>query len=156
MPTTRDEPVVSDEALAAVLQKEVESGAILAEELAERRDEELAGRRRKEPNQTPAPAPYQELQRILVLAYNQSSTGKGAERHAASPVGVRPWHDQPILANARQVGPGGPGMQVMKKTQEAVTMAGNKNFTSAKAEALGAIVYAAALYKIVEEMEAAS
>jgi hypothetical protein len=66
-----------------------------------------------------------------------------------------PWHHQPILVNARQVGPGGPAMQVMKKAGESVTMAGNLNFASAKAEALGAIVYAAALYKLYEEMEKA-
>lgn len=101
-------------------------------------------------------SPYAELQRILKLAYDQSASGKGAERHAASPVGVRAWHDQPILANARQVGPGGPALQIMKKSQESVTMAGNGNFAGAKAEALGAIVYAAALYKLYEEMERSS
>lgn len=99
---------------------------------------------------------YEELLRILSSAYKQSSDGKGRDRHAASPVGFRPWHEQPILANARQVGPGGPAQQVMKKVQEAVTMAGNGNFDGAKAEALGAIVYAAALHKLFEEMEAAS
>lgn len=65
-----------------------------------------------------------------------------------------PWEQQPILANARQVGPGGPANQVMKKAQESVTMSGNKNFKGAKAEALGAIIYAAALYRLYEEMEA--
>lgn len=100
-------------------------------------------------------APYAQLERILKLAYEQAAAGKGRERHASSPVGNRAWHEQPILANARQIGPGGPAMQIMKKAQESVTMAGNRDFTKAKAEALGAIVYAAALYKLYEEMEQA-
>lgn len=102
------------------------------------------------------PYGYNELERILKLAFQQASTGKGRERHAFSPAGIfMPWDQQPILANARQIGPGGPAMQVMKKAGESVTMAGNKNFAGAKAEALGAIVYAAALYKLYEEMEQA-
>lgn len=104
----------------------------------------------------PSNTPYGELERILKLAFNQAANGKGKERHATGPVGFRPWHQQPILENARQVGPGGPALQVMKKSQESVTMAGNRNFSGAKAEALGAIVYAAALFKLYEEMENAS
>lgn len=100
-----------------------------------------------------APTPYGELERILKLAFDQAANGKGRERHAMGPVGFRPWDRQPILENARQVGPGGPALQIMKKAQESVTMAGNKNFAGAKAEALGAIVYAAALYKLFEEMD---
>lgn len=96
---------------------------------------------------------YENLERILDKAYEQSAKGKGHERHAHSPVGFRAWIDQPILANARQVGPAGPGQQVMKKTQEAVMMASRKDFAGAKAEMLGAIVYAAALYRLLEEME---
>lgn len=107
--------------------------------------------------QAPTGAGYEELERILKLAFAQSATGKGRERHAFSPTGIfMPWHEQPILANARQIGPGGPAMQVMKKAGESVTMAGNKNLAGAKAEALGAIVYAAALYKLYEEMEQAN
>ena len=98
--------------------------------------------------------PYSQLSRILDLAYGQSADGKGKERHSRGFVGPQPWENQPILVNARQVGPGGPALQVMKKTQEAVTMVGNERFGPAKAEILGAIVYAAALYKLVEEMEA--
>ena len=98
-------------------------------------------------------AGYEQLYRILKLAYDQAASGKGKERHSVGPVGFRAWEDQPILANARQVGPGGPALQVMKKIQEAVTMAGNGNFTGAKAETLGAVVYAAAMFKLLEEME---
>lgn len=99
---------------------------------------------------------YEHLARILYLAIEQSSTGKGHERHADSPVGIRPWHDQPILVNARQVGPGGLAQQVMKKAGESTGMAQRHQYDAAKAEALGAIVYAAALYKLYEEMEQVS
>lgn len=99
---------------------------------------------------------YAELQRILKLAFQQSATGKGHKRHATSPLGFRPWQDQPILANARQVGPGGPAQQIMKKAQESVGMSIERNFDGAKNEALGIIVYAAALFKLYEEMEGSS
>lgn len=98
---------------------------------------------------------YDHLHRILGKAYHQAAIGKGNSRHAVGPVGFRSWDEQPILANARQVGAGGPAQQVMKKAQEAVTMSGNNNFAGAKAETLGIMVYAAALYKLFEEMEAA-
>lgn len=98
---------------------------------------------------------YAELHRILKLAFQQSATGKGHKRHATSPLGFRPWQDQPILANARQVGPGGPAQQIMKKAQESVGMSIERNFDGAKNEALGIIVYAAALFKLYEEMEQA-
>ena len=107
-------------------------------------------------NPAPPPHPYIELQRIMTLAYQQAASGKGKQRHAFGPVGFRPWHEQPILVNARQVGPGGPALQVMKKMQEATGMAGNGNYAGARAEALGAMVYAAAFFKLVEEMEAAA
>lgn len=96
---------------------------------------------------------YEHLGRILSYAYEQSSSGKGKERHAMGPVGFQPWHQQPILANARQVGPAGLAQQVMKKAGESVGMSTREDFPAAKAEALGAIVYAAALYKLYEEME---
>lgn len=90
---------------------------------------------------------------VLGKAYEQAAKGKGHARHAHSPVGFRPWHDQPILTNARQVGPAGPAQQVMKKAQEAVMMSARGDFDGAKAETLGIIVYAAALYVLFEEME---
>ena len=96
---------------------------------------------------------YEVLSPILSAAYQQAATGKGKERYSTGPVGFQPWHMQPILTNARQVGPGAPAFQVMKKAQESVTMAGNKNYTGAKAEALGAIIYAAALFRLYQEME---
>lgn len=93
---------------------------------------------------------YERLAEILREAFNQSARGKGARRHSNG----KPWLDQPILANARQVGPGGPAFQVMKKVQESIGMAQRGEFAGAKAEALGAIVYAAALYQIYCEQEA--
>lgn len=96
---------------------------------------------------------YKALASILHLAYDQAATGKGSDRHSQGPLGFRPWEEQPILANARQVGPGGPAQQIMKKAQESTTMANNRNYQGAKNEALGVIVYAAALYKLYEEME---
>lgn len=97
---------------------------------------------------------YDALRRALAAAYRQAAAGKGRERHASTAVGVVPWDRQPILENARQVGPGGPAMQVMKKAGESVGMAQRGELGKAKAEALGAIVYAAALYVLYDEMEA--
>lgn len=99
------------------------------------------------------PTGYEELRDILDLAYDQAAAGKGRDRHAYGPVGFRPWTEQPILANARQVGPGGLALQCMKKSQEACGMAGRGDYTAARAEVLGTIVYAAAMYRLLEEME---
>lgn len=96
---------------------------------------------------------YEELRLILELAYDQSARGKGKERHSVGSVGSRPWVNQPILEISRMVGPGYAAGQVAKKVQEAVTMAGNGNYRGAQAEALGAIVYAAALYRLLSEMD---
>lgn len=98
---------------------------------------------------------YEHLQRILALALVQAAHEKGKERHSVGFAGVRAWDKQPILEISRMSGPGGAAYQVMKKAQEAVTMVGKGNFAAAKAEVLGAIVYAAALHKLLEEMEAA-
>lgn len=103
------------------------------------------------------PPPYMQLARILELAFKQASEGKGKERHAHGPTGeVKPWHKQPILEIGRMVGTGYAAGQVQKKVQEACTMVSRQNFSGAKAEALGAIVYASALFKLIEETERAS
>lgn len=96
---------------------------------------------------------YEHLHRILMLAYDQAANGKGKERHSKQTVGFRPWHEQPIMQIGRMTGTGYHTGQVQKKVQEAVTMAGNGGFAAAKAEALGAIVYAAAFFKLLEEIE---
>lgn len=94
---------------------------------------------------------YEELERILKLAYEQSARGKGRERHATGPLGFRPWTQQPILEIGRMIGPGYHAGQVQKKVQEAITMYGSKNIHGALQECLGAIVYAAAMYRLLEE-----
>lgn len=99
------------------------------------------------------PDGYAALRHILGQAFAQAAKGKGKERHATGPTGFRAWDHQPILQIGRMVGPGYAAGQVQKKVQEAVTMTGNGQFGAAKAEALGAIVYAAALFKIIEEIE---
>jgi len=99
---------------------------------------------------------YDVLAEVLATAYLQAATGKGRERHSTGPLGFQPWHLQPIMQMGRMVGPGGHAYQIQKKAQESVTMAGNKNFMGAKAEALGAIVYAAALFRLYAEQEEAN
>jgi len=96
--------------------------------------------------------PYYKLYRILRYAFDQSATGKGRERHAASPVGDRPWLEQPIITLNRMVGPAGASYQVMKKAQEAMGMVERGDFNAGMAEMLGCIVYAAAAYQVMEEM----
>lgn len=96
---------------------------------------------------------YADLRRILDNAYDQSAKGKGAQRHAVGPVGDRPWDQQPILQIGRMVGPGYSAGQIQKKVQEACGMIDRKDFNAAKSEVLGAIVYAAAMYRLIEDME---
>lgn len=92
---------------------------------------------------------YEPLARVLALAYDQSAKGKGKERHAND----KAFDRQPILEIARMVGVGYHAGQIQKKVQEATGMAARKEFGAAKAELLGAIVYAAAAYLYVEEQE---
>lgn len=97
------------------------------------------------------PHGYELLFSILREAFQQAAEGKGKERHA----GGLPWKDQPILSMARLLkSPAGPAQQVIKKTQEAcVSMRNRNDYKAAKAEMLGAIVYAAAVYRFLEEEE---
>lgn len=95
---------------------------------------------------------YEYLMEALMRAYLQAATGKGKDRHTTTAVGFQPWHLQPTMNSARQIGPGGPAFQAMKKAQEAVTLAGNKDFERAMAEALGIIHYGAVLYWLLDEM----
>jgi len=103
-------------------------------------------------NDTPG---YEALARVLTLAYSQSAHGKGANRHAKN----RPFHAQPITAIPHllggDLGTGGLAYQVIKKTQEAATMAERELYNPSKHELLGAIVYAAALYLFVEAQQQA-
>lgn len=92
---------------------------------------------------------YETLMRVLGYAYQQASGGKGKERHAHG----KPFDKQPIMEIGRMVGPGYATGQAMKKLQEAKSMMDKGQFAAAKAEALGAMNYAAAFYLLVEEKE---
>lgn len=94
-------------------------------------------------------AGYEPLARVLGLAYDQSAKGKGKERHA----NAKPFDRQPILEIARMVGLGYQTGQIQKKVQEATGMAARGQIDAAKAELLGAIVYAAAAFLYLEEQE---
>lgn len=91
---------------------------------------------------------YMELRMVLERAYDQSARGKGKQRHARTGL---PFLQQPIMEISRMVGLAGQTYQICKKAQEATTMHRNGNHEGAKAELLGAIVYSAAAYLLVEE-----
>lgn len=95
-------------------------------------------------------AGYEPLARALTDAYDQSAKGKGQKRHNAR---SRPFTAQPIMVIGRMVGIGYQTGQIQKKVQEATTMHHRGEHTAAKAELLGAIVYAAAAYLTIEEEE---
>jgi hypothetical protein len=83
---------------------------------------------------------YEELKRILELAYDQAAKGKGAERHGIS---AAPWHNQKIVRGQEEFGVGGALFQASKKLSEAMNLPPDR----AKFELLGAIVYiAGAIY----------
>ena len=89
---------------------------------------------------------YEPLRRVLYLALQQASGGKGAERHAMG----KPFDRQPMLEISRMIGgPQGCLYQAMKKTQEASRMSPD----AAKRELLGAINYLAGAYLLLEENE---
>jgi hypothetical protein len=85
-------------------------------------------------------ADYTKLKSVLDAAYSQSAEGKGKERHANG----KDFDRQPILEIGRMVGTGFQIGQVMKKAQEAQSMASRSDNDSAMQELLGVIVYAAA------------
>lgn len=85
---------------------------------------------------------YRELRDVLEAAYHQAASGKGAERHADG----KPWTEQPIFVIADQVGDGFNAGQAIKKIQEARQMAARGEYTKARHEILGTIVYAASLH----------
>jgi hypothetical protein len=94
--------------------------------------------------------PYYHLDRILNLAYSQSAEGKGKKRHAKD---NEPFEDQQIMEIARRQGNlSGQGFQVHKKTYEAEGMFNRGEYDKAKHELLGAIVYAAGMILLTEEM----
>ena len=89
------------------------------------------------------PNHYCELDRILSEARQQSSHGKGKERHATG----EPWHKQPIVTMSEKFGTNhGPLFQAKKKINESIRLDSKK----AKHELLGAIVYIAAAIYLTE------
>lgn len=88
---------------------------------------------------------YAPLRRVLSLALEQASSGKGAERHGQG----KPFDKQPMMEISRMVGgPTGCYYQAMKKTQEASRMEPD----AAKREILGAINYLAGAYLLLDEV----
>lgn len=93
---------------------------------------------------------YEPLAGVLREAFGQSAEGKGKERHA----GGKPFLQQPIMNIGRMgdIGMSGHAYQVAKKAQEATTMVRNARHGAARAELLGAIIYAAAAILTIDEM----
>lgn len=81
---------------------------------------------------------YDELLAVLKEAYEQASIGKGRERHAH---GGKGFTDQQILTGQRKYGMGFALGQADKKMEEAFHM---PNWTSARRDLLGALVYVSA------------
>ena len=81
---------------------------------------------------------YEDLRRVLELAYSQAARGKGKERHADG----RAFMDQPIMLIQEMIGPGFGLGQACKKLQESQRL----EWSHAQNELLGAIVYIAAAY----------
>jgi hypothetical protein len=90
---------------------------------------------------------YASLQRELGDAYEQSSAGKGKERHANG----RPFDRQPIMEMGRLYGFGFQSGQAAKKVQEAIGMHNRGDVDKAVHEVHGAIVYLAALASLMRE-----
>lgn len=92
------------------------------------------------------PDTYADLRRVLLLALEQASGGKGAERHGQG----KPFDRQPMLEISRMLNgsPVGCMYQAIKKTQEASRM----SVGAAQRELLGAINYLAGAYLLLEEM----
>lgn len=91
---------------------------------------------------------YAKLKDILDHAYNQAARGKGKIRHAND----KEFSRQPILEIGRMVGTGYATGQIMKKAQEAHTMAARGEHEAAIAELLGVIVYAASAVILIKEL----
>ena len=91
-------------------------------------------------------SPFYQLRNVFIQA-EAHARGKGVERHALSP--NQPFHEQPICANARILGLGGPLYQAMKKIQESQQL--SRFPGRAKAELLGAINYIAAAVIVLDE-----
>ena len=95
------------------------------------------------------------LKKILDKAYEQASTGKGAERHGQQSDDLT---QQPICLIPSMFGAAGaigPAFQAIKKIQEGLNNYLNKKFTydQLEREILGAIVYTAAILLNIKETD---
>ena len=91
---------------------------------------------------------YAALWAVLMEAFAQASSGKGAERHGTP----ERYEDQPTAFLARHMGSGGPAFQAAKKLIEAQGMERRELIEAANRERLGAIVYAA--FAVIESRRA--
>ena len=78
---------------------------------------------------------YDALGNVLLRAFEQAASGKGAERHAQG----QAFDEQPMQTIAQLVGVGGPLFQAIKKAQESMRLPRD----AAVRELLGAINYLA-------------
>jgi hypothetical protein len=96
----------------------------------------------------PMPGPdYEPLMRVLHLAFDQAAAGKGKERHACG----EGFMSQGIMERTKHHGVGSATSQVEKKARETIRLIELGRPDAAKAELLGAIVYAAAAWLAVED-----
>jgi hypothetical protein len=91
---------------------------------------------------------YQDLAGVLESAHDQAARGKGAARHAND----RPFDEQPIMVIPSMLGSiEGQVYQIIKKAQEANSMAKRGEDDAAMRELLGIINYAAAAVLVVRD-----
>lgn len=89
---------------------------------------------------------YASLRRILDMALEQASSGKGDERHANG----RSFDEQPMQRITEMLGIGFPLGQAVKKSQEAKGMTDRGQHDAAIRELLGAINYLAGAVMALE------
>lgn len=89
---------------------------------------------------------YEKYLEVLKEAYRQTSEGKGKERHNPDNLS---FEEQPIVTETMLLGPGASCYQVRKKARESMYLPADR----AKAEVLGAINYAVAMYIYYDEWE---
>ncbi|WP_441253685.1 hypothetical protein [Bradyrhizobium sp. 613_E4_N2_2] len=88
---------------------------------------------------------YDVLGAVLMRAFDQAASGKGAQRHGQG----QAFDEQPMMTIASLVGIGGPLFQAMKKAQEAQRLPRD----AAVHELLGAINYLAGAIIHLESQE---
>lgn len=90
---------------------------------------------------------YATLGAMFRAAYEQAASGKGDQRHGSE----KPFEQQRIMTLSRDIGPGGLAFQISKKAAESVGMADRNDPMAAYREALGIMVYGAALALLYAE-----